>query len=172
MKIIIKESQYNLLIEKFDSKKSDFISVEHLISDEGKFKDILSDSSVSSEYKLAIKALLQSYRDLVYQSPEETKKINVYDLITMAHQLNNKLDAFEKLLHHPIHINKYSDKYGNKYLQARTSLTDKSSKKLKNFSVYVGSYYDYPEGIDSEAAKIKGKELMRKKLEPYFNIGI
>jgi hypothetical protein len=172
MKIIIKESQYNLLIEKFDFDKNNFISVEHLISDEGKFKDILSDNSVSSEYKSAIKALLQSYRDLVFQSPEETKKINVYDLITMAHQLNNKLNAFEKLLHHPIHINRFLDKYGNKYIQARTSLTDKSSNKLKNFSAYVGSYNDYPEGINSEAAKIRGKELIRKKLEPYFNIGI
>jgi hypothetical protein len=109
---------------------------------------------------------------LVFQSPEETKKINVYDLITMAHQLNNKLNAFEKLLHHPIHINRFLDKYGNKYIQARTSLTDKSSNKLKNFSAYVGSYNDYPEGINSEAAKIRGKELIRKKLEPYFNIGI
>ena len=104
MKIIIKESQYNLLIEKFDFDKNNFISVEHLISDEGKFKDILSDNSVSSEYKSAIKALLQSYRDLVFQSPEETKKINVYDLITTAHQLNNKLDAFEKFLHHPMYM--------------------------------------------------------------------
>jgi hypothetical protein len=48
MKIIIKESQYNLLIEKFDFDKNNFISVEHLISDEGNFKDILSDNSVSS----------------------------------------------------------------------------------------------------------------------------
>ena len=75
-----------------------------------------------------------------------------------------------RFLKHPVHINEFKDKYGNKFIQARTSLMDKSTKKLKNISAYVGSYTDYPKGIQSPEAILKGRMLARKKLEAFFQL--
>jgi len=82
----------------------------------------------------------------------------------------NKLETYKNFLKHPIHINEFKDKYGNKFIQARTSLMDKSTKKLKNISAYVGSYTDYPKGIQSPEAILKGRMLARKKLEAFFQL--
>jgi hypothetical protein len=47
---------------------------------------------------------------------------------------------------------------------------DKKTKKLKNISAYVGSYTDYPKGIQSPEAILKGRMLARKKLEAFFQL--
>jgi hypothetical protein len=78
------------------------------------------------------------------------------------------LKRIRKFLNHPIHVNIYKDKYGNKYLQARSSYT--SDGKLKQVNAYVGSLNDFPEGTKSLDAMKKGKILIRKKLEPIYNI--
>jgi len=100
---------------------------------------------------------------------ESKSKKDCISIYASAERLN-KLVTYQNFLKHPIHINEFKDKYGNKFIQARTSLMDKQTKKLKNISAYVGSYTDYPKGIHSPEAILKGKMLVRKKLEAFFQL--
>ena len=161
MKIIVKESQYKRLVEE---SIEDF---EKSISDEGEFKDILSDETIESEYKDEIKKLLKRVRDIVYPSSEE-KSMSAYDGIMLYYNITDKLKNIKKFLNHPIHINQYKDKYGNVFLQARASYN--SDGKVKYVNSYVGTLDDFPEGVKSSEAKKKGKILVRKKLEPIYNL--
>ena len=138
---------------------------EHRISDTGEFKDILLDDSVDSEYKTEIKRILNRIRSLVGSDDNEMSNL---DRVVTSYNLFNKLDRIKKFLNHPIHINKFKDKYGNVYLQARASYN--SNGKVKVVNAYVGSIDDFPEGVNSTDAIKKGKTLIRKKLEPIYNI--
>ena len=137
----------------------------HNMSEEGEFKDILSDDSVEPEYKDKIRKTLKQVRDL---KDYESNGGDNLGLIITANNLLNKLKRIKKFLNHPINLNIYKDKYGNKYLQARSSYT--SDGKLKQVNAYVGSLNDFPEGTKSLDAMKKGKILIRKKLEPIYNI--
>ena len=137
----------------------------HNMSEEGEFKDILSDDSVEPEYKDKIRKTLKQVRDL---KDYESNGGDNLGLIITANNLLNKLKRIKKFLNHPINLNIYKDKYDNKYLQARSSYT--SDGKLKQVNAYVGSLNDFPEGTKSLDAMKKGKILIRKKLEPIYNI--
>ena len=137
----------------------------HKMSEDGEFKDVLSDDSVGPEYKEKIRKVLKQVRDLEHYESEGGDNLG---LIITANNLFNKLKRIRKFLNHPIHVNIYKDKYGNKYLQARSSYT--SDGKLKQVNAYVGSLNDFPEGTKSLDAMKKGKILIRKKLEPIYNI--
>jgi hypothetical protein len=93
-----------------------------------------------------------------------------FNLVVKSNHIITILEEYMRFLKHPVHINEFKDKYGNKFIQARTSLMDKSTKKLKNISAYVGSYTDYPKGIQSPEAILKGRMLARKKLEAFFQL--
>jgi hypothetical protein len=134
----------------------------HNMSEEGEFKDILSDDSVEPEYKDEIRKTLKQLRDL---KDSEGDNLN---LMMTSINLFNKLKRIKKFLKHPIHINTYKDKYGNVYLQARAAYN--SDGKVKYANTYVGTLNDFPEGINSSDAMKKGKTLTRKKLESIYNI--
>lgn len=133
----------------------------HNISEEGEFKDILSDDSVEPEYKDEIRKTFKELRSL---DNYESRKNDNLKIIMTSITLLNKLERIKKFLNHPINLNIY----GNKYLQARSSYT--SDGKLKQVSAYVGSLNDFPEGIKSLDAMKKGKILIRKKLKSIYNI--
>jgi hypothetical protein len=137
----------------------------HNMSEEGEFKDILSDDSVEPEYKDEIRKTLKELRSLNDSESGENDNLKI---IMTSITLFNKLKRIKKFLNHPINLNISKDKYGNKYLQARSSYT--SDGKLKQVSAYVGSLNDFPEGIKSLDAMKKGKILIRKKLESIYNI--
>jgi hypothetical protein len=169
MKYIITEEQYKLLessIEDDDIKTiEDF---KRSISDEGEFKDILSDITIGDDYKDKIKNILNRIRELVYSSGDNDGISNIeksYETINLV----NRLKRLKRFLNHPIHINEYKDKYGNIYLQSRTTLKG-SDGKTKWINAYVGKLKDFPDGANSLDVLIKGKTLLRKKIEPLYNI--
>jgi hypothetical protein len=137
----------------------------HNMSEDGEFKDVLSDDSVEPEYKEKIRKVLKQVRDLEHYESNGEDNLG---LIITANNLFNKLKRIKKFLNHPINLNIYKDKYGNKYLQARSSYT--SDGKLKQVNGYVGSLNDFPEGVKSLDAMKKGKILIRRKLESVYNI--
>ena len=137
----------------------------HNMSEEGEFKDILSDDTVGPEYKEEIRKTLKQLRDLKDYESGENGNLN---LLMTGVNLINKLKRIKKFLNHPIHVNTFKDRYGNVYLQARASYN--SDGKLKHVSTYIGSLNDFPEGIKSLDAIKKGKSLTRKKLESIYNI--
>ena len=169
MKYIITEEQYKLLessIENNDIKTiEDF---KHSISDEGEFKDILSDITIGDDYKDKIKNILNRIRELVYSSGEDDGISNLeksYETINLV----NRLKRIKKFLNHPINIYDFKDKYNNVFLHARTTVKDNLGK-TKWITSYVGKLKDFPDGVNSLDASIKGKTLLRKKLEPFYNI--
>jgi hypothetical protein len=79
------------------------------------------------------------------------------------------LASLAEILHHPIHLNTFKDKYGNIFLQARTSIKDDLGK-TKWINAYVGSIQAFEKGIDDPEALLKGQSLIRKKLRPFFGL--
>ena len=134
-------------------------------------QDLLSPV-YDEEYIQNINGLLLELRVLMLKPEPSVLNKDDYalKLVVKSNLITTKLEEYMRFLKHPVHINEYKDKYGNKFIQARTSLMDKSTKKLKNISAYVGSYTDYPKGIHSPEAILKGRMLARKKLEAFFQL--
>ena len=169
MKYIITESQYKLLESSIgDDDIKTIEDFKHSISDEGEYKDLLSDITVDDEYKDKIKNALNRIRELVYSSGDDDGISNVeksYETINLV----NRLKRIKKFLNHPMYISEYKNKNGKVYIQSKTAVKDKTGK-TKWISAYVGTLKDFPDGINSSDALIKGKALMRKKIESLFNI--
>jgi hypothetical protein len=124
------------------------------------------------EYIQDINGLLLELK-VLFNKPGANVVSNVayeFSIVNKTAHILFKIEEYKRFLNHPVHINEFKDKYGNKFIQARTSLMDKSTKKLKNISAYVGSYTDYPKGIHSPEAILKGRMLARKKLEAFFQL--
>lgn len=124
------------------------------------FKE-LDFKSESSEYD-AITDLVADFPKLIGDDEEFRLVIKVLSKLT-------KLENYLKWIEHPIHINEFKDKYGNTYLQARTSIKDLVGK-TKWVNAYIGTLKDFPKGIDDVEASKKGKILIRKKLKKYFDL--
>jgi len=134
-------------------------------------QDLLSPV-YDEEYIQIINGLFLELKGLIC-NPEPSivyKDKYEFNLVVKSNHIITILQEYMRFLKHPVHINEFKDKYGNKFIQARTSLMDKSTKKLKNISAYVGSYTDYPKGIQSPEAILKGRMLARKKLEAFFQL--
>lgn len=169
MKILLKESQYIKLLREYteDTELNSIEDFEHIISDDGEFKDILSDDMVQDEYKDKIRTTLNALREIIY-STNDSGVSNVEKTFKIIN-LINKLRRIKRFLNVPIYINLYRNQTSqNEYLQARAS--QKKDGKKKWINVYVGSVNEFPEGIKSIEAKKKGTTLLRKKLEPIFKI--
>jgi hypothetical protein len=129
--------------------------------------------SVPSIFKeLDIKSERNEYdtvADLVADFPKLISGDDEFRLVIKVLNKLTKLENYLKWIEHPIHINEFKDKYGNTYLQARTSIKDQLGK-TKWVNAYIGTLKDFPKGItDTEASK-KGKTLIRKKLKKYFEL--
>jgi hypothetical protein len=134
-------------------------------------QDLLSPV-YDEEYIQSINALFLDLKAL-FSKPEQViadREKYELNIVINSNLIINRVEEYMRFLKHPVHINEFKDKYGNKFIQARTSLMDKSTKKLKNISSYVGSYTDYPKGIHSPEAILKGRMLARKKLEAFFQL--
>ncbi len=90
----------------------------------------------------------------------ETQPKSIDKLVISLHLL----ECYHNLLKHPIHINIFKDRYGNQYLQARTTIKVKSTGKNISVNTYVGSVNEFPNGINDSKAIEKGKILLRNKL--------
>ena len=83
--------------------------------------------------------------------------------------LLENIDNYNKLLTQPIHINEFKDKNNNKFLQARTTLKNNLGKTLW-VNAYVGTFKQYPKGVNDPDAIKKGQILIRQKLKVHFGI--
>ncbi len=81
----------------------------------------------------------------------------------------SKLITYSKILNQKVYVNPYSDKYGNTFLQARTSVKD-SFGKTKWISAYLGSIQNFEKGEKDPFALEKGKEVIREKLSAFYQL--
>jgi len=77
-----------------------------------------------------------------------------------------QIDNFLEILNHKFKINLFTDKYGNKYLQARTRI--KVGHEMVWVNAYLGTLAEYPKGISDPLALEKGGILLRKKMLKLF----
>jgi len=96
------------------------------------------------------------------------KKENCHFAIKIISLLEN-IDNYNKLLAQPIHINEFKDKNNNKFLQARTTFKNQVGK-TKWVNAYVGTYKQYPKGVNDPEAIKKGQILIRQKIKGHFGI--
>lgn len=120
------------------------------------------DYKLEFEDRERIASLVSVFPTLI-KSPEDLKLI--------MQVLNNlqTLEQYQKWIEHPIYLNEFNDKYGNVYIQARTSIKGPDGK-TKWVSTYVGSLNDYPKGTTDPEALEKVKPLIRQKLKKYFGL--
>ncbi len=106
---------------------------------------------------------------LVNQFPTLIQNDKDFKRMTQVLICLQTLDEYKRWIEHPIYLNEFKDKYGNKYIQARTSIKDEDGK-TKWISAYIGSLTDYPQGINDPKAYDKAKPLIRSKLKKYFKL--
>jgi hypothetical protein len=105
-----------------------------------------------------IRAICDRFRDLFSDKKLREKRQEFVDFLEQI----DTLLSYEKIISKGLYINEYKDKYGNKYLQARTSIKVKG--KTKWVAAYLGSKEQYPKGINDPIALKNGKHLILEKL--------
>ena len=106
------------------------------------------------------------------EKEHEKKEEKEYDSFRAIHRLScqvEKLIDYSKILNQKVYLSSYSDKYGNSFLQARTSLKD-AFGKTKWISAYLGSIQNFDKGDKDPIALKKGKELIREKLRAFYKL--
>lgn len=111
----------------------------------------------------------ETIKSIVTEIPKLIKTKESLRIVILIINYLEILENYKKWLEHPIYLNEFNDKYGNKYLQARTSIKGKDGK-TKWVNAYVGSLNDYPKGANDPLALAKAKPLIRKKLKKYFEL--
>jgi hypothetical protein len=94
---------------------------------------------------------------------EFKKEKGYYDSVFKLVSKIKDLKSYSDLLRHPVYVNSYSDRYGNTFLQARTSIRDPSGK-IRWLNAYLGTIDSFEKGKNDPFALSKGKTLLRKKL--------
>jgi hypothetical protein len=91
------------------------------------------------------------------------KKKGAKAILIKSLEAFSRIEAIEALINQKVYLNEYSNANGNKYIQARTSIS-KPDGKTSWLNAYVGPIEHFKLGTkDHDALKI-GKELIRKKL--------
>jgi len=110
--------------------------------------------------------------DINQQLTELSKLVEKKEICRLAIKIITHLeniDNYNKLLSQPIHINEFKDKNNNKFLQARTTFKNQVGK-TKWVNAYVGTFNQYPKGVNDPEAIKKGKILIRQKIKSHFGI--
>jgi len=110
--------------------------------------------------------------DINQQLTELSKLVEKNEICRLAIKIITHLeniDNYNKLLSQPIHINEFKDKNNNKFLQARTTFKNQVGK-TKWVNAYVGTFKQYPKGVNDPEAIKKGKILIRQKIKSHFGI--
>ena len=97
------------------------------------------------------------------EEPVKYSKLEMKILIKNILTALSDIETIEAMLKQKVYLNEYSNKYGKKYIQARTSHV-KNDGKTAWINAYVGPIGDFKLGTkDPEAIKL-GREYIRKKL--------
>lgn len=119
------------------------------------------DDKTEQEERLNVERLLFLIKKII-------EKTDVAKITAVLSNLES-LESYINWIEHPIYLNEFRDKKGNRYLQGRTSIKGMDGK-TKWVSAYVGSLNEYPKGINDPEAFRKAKPLIRKKLKKYFGL--
>ena len=110
--------------------------------------------------------------DINQQLTELSKLVEKNEICRLAIKIITYLeniDNYNKFLSQPIHINEFKDKNNNKFLQARTTFKNQMGK-TKWVNAYVGTFKQYPKGVNDPEAIKKGQILIRQKIKGHFGI--
>jgi hypothetical protein len=110
--------------------------------------------------------------DINQQLTELSKLVEKNEICRLAIKIITHLeniDNYNKFLSQPIHINEFKDKNNNKFLQARTTFKNQMGK-TKWVNAYVGTFKQYPKGVNDPEAIKKGEILIRQKIKGNFGI--
>jgi hypothetical protein len=110
--------------------------------------------------------------DINQQLTELSKLVEKKEICRLAIKIITHLeniDNYNKLITQPIHINEFKDKNNNKFLQARTTFKNQVGK-TKWVNAYVGTFKQYPKGVNDPEAIKKGQILIRQKIKGHFGI--
>jgi hypothetical protein len=110
--------------------------------------------------------------DINQQLAELSKLVEKNEICRLAIKIITHLeniDNYNKFLSQPIHINEFKDKNNNKFLQARTTFKNQVGK-TKWVNAYVGTFKQYPKGVNDPEAIKKGEILIRQKIKGNFGI--
>lgn len=119
------------------------------------------DYKLEQDEKNQIESLLSLIKKIVSQSDVAKITAVLANLTT--------LEQYIKWMEHPVYLNEFKDKNGNRYIQGRTSIKG-TDGKTKWISAYIGSLNEYPKGVTDPNALRKAKPLIRKKLKPYYGL--
>lgn len=126
----------------------------------------------TNEYEEMEKISKELHDFLKKKKEDEKKEEKEYESFRAIHRLScqvEKLIDYSKILNQKVYLSSYSDKYGNSFLQARTSLKD-AFGKTKWVSAYLGSIQNFEKGDKDPIALKKGKELIREKLRAFYKL--
>jgi hypothetical protein len=110
--------------------------------------------------------------DINQQLTELSKLVEKNEICRLAIKIIihlENIDNYNKFLSQPIHINEFKDKNNNKFLQARTTFKNQVGK-TKWVNAYVGTFKQYPKGVNDPEAIKKGEILIRQKIKSHFGI--
>lgn len=119
------------------------------------------DYKAEQEERVQIEGLLSLIKKIVGSSDVSKITAILANLIT--------LDKYIQWMEHPIYLNEFKDKNGNRYIQGRTSIKG-ADGKTKWINAYVGSINDYPKGVNDPDALAKAKPIIRKKLKKFYGL--
>lgn len=102
------------------------------------------------------------------------KKQKKKDCVTIYYYVERlkKLENFDRLLNHPVKINEFKKSTDTSFIQARANIKDQENDLTKRFCLYVGNSKEFPKGSLSIEAYQKGRNLIRRSLEPFYKIEI
>ena len=100
--------------------------------------------------------------NVLKETPESIPGEFVKDVLKKVERLID----FGRMFHQPIHLNIFSDKYGNEFIQARSSVLTDDGRVLAN--AYVGSPNVYKGRENDEEAMMRGRKALLKKMRKYF----
>jgi hypothetical protein len=149
-------ADYNSILYELMTKKS--VPGYFVVSQYSHTKEYKEMEKISEEIHWAIVGPKKFERNFDYYKSLNEVILNVCKLIT-----------YSKILNQKVYLSSYSDKYGNSFLQARTSLKD-AFGKTKWVSAYLGSIQSFDKGDKDPIALEKGKELIREKLRAFYKL--
>jgi hypothetical protein len=104
-------------------------------------------------------------KELHHYFQENREGIFENDVRYILGKAENLID-FGRMLNQPIHLNIYTDKNGNEFIQARSSILTDDGRIMAN--AYIGSPKVYKGGINDEEANMRGRKALYKKIRKYF----
>jgi hypothetical protein len=172
MKYIITERQYSLVSkllveerkkheERYVVPKVSTVLYELRDSEEVPKSLKVDKFRMFDEYR-EMEEISKELHNILQEIPGSIPGEYVIDTLKKVERLIN----FGRMLYQAIHLNIYTDKYGNEFIQARSSILTDDGRIMVN--AYIGSPNVYKGGVNDEEANMRGRKAIYKKIRKYF----